>query len=120
QPDGLLFARLAGIGVARRLIGRALEMGIAEATIAAPQDKDARTRPREIGDQGLVVFLIDLRSDRHFHDRVRTIGARHVLAHAGAAALRRDVLLKAVVDERIQVLHRFDPDLAPIAAITAI
>ena len=35
QPDGFFFCRLAGIGVARRLVGRTLEMRIAEAAIAA-------------------------------------------------------------------------------------
>ena len=35
QPDGALLAGLAGIGAARRLVGRGLEIGIAEAAIAA-------------------------------------------------------------------------------------
>ena len=35
QPDGQLLARLAGIGMARRLVGRRLEVGVAEPAIAA-------------------------------------------------------------------------------------
>jgi hypothetical protein len=35
QDDGLLLGGLAGIGVARRLVRRALEMRVAEAAIAA-------------------------------------------------------------------------------------
>ncbi len=120
QPDGFFFPRLAGIGMARCLIGRALEMGVAKTAISAPQDADACARLGEIGDQALVVFLIDLRAHRHSHDCIRAVGARHVLAHAGTAAFRRDVLLEAVVDEGVQVLHRLHPDIAPIAAIAAI
>ncbi|MGY3645783.1 hypothetical protein ACVWW2_001074 [Bradyrhizobium sp. LM4.3] len=35
QPDPALFAGLAGIGIARRAVGRGLEMRVAEAAIAA-------------------------------------------------------------------------------------
>ena len=41
QPYDALFALLAGIGVARGLIGRGFEVGIAKAAIAAPREADA-------------------------------------------------------------------------------
>ncbi len=44
KDDRLFFAGLAGIGVARRLIGRAFEMRIAEAAIAAFQQQQALRR----------------------------------------------------------------------------
>ena len=40
QPDGALFAGQSGIGVARRLVGRCLEMRVAEAAIAAFGEHD--------------------------------------------------------------------------------
>ena len=45
QPDPALLARLAGIGVARRAVGRGLEMRVAEAAIAALGEHDALRRP---------------------------------------------------------------------------
>src|SRR5258706_8728207 len=39
EPDGLLLGRLSGIGMARRLVRRALEMCVADAAIAAPQEE---------------------------------------------------------------------------------
>src|SRR6185312_11299935 len=41
EDDDFLFARLSGIGMSRCLIGRALEMGIAEAAVAATQELQA-------------------------------------------------------------------------------
>ena len=46
--------------------------------------------------------------------------AAHLLAHAVAAALGGDVLLEAVVDQRVQVLDRFGPHVAAAAAIAAV
>ena len=51
--------------MARRAIGRGFEIGIAEAAIAALGKPHAIAEPGEIGDQGLVVFLENLRADRH-------------------------------------------------------
>ena len=52
QPDRALLARLAGIGAARRLIGRRLEMRIAETAIAAAPD-DALPDLGQIGEKRL-------------------------------------------------------------------
>ena len=74
----------------------------------------------QIGDQGLAVFLIDLRSDRHLHHRVGAIGAGHHLALAAFAALGLHMLLEAVVDQGVEIVHRLGPDIAALAAIAAI
>src|SRR6185437_12683129 len=47
------------------------------------------------------------------------VGAVAVLAHAVAAALRLEVLLVAIVDQRIEAVHRLDHDIAASAAIAA-
>ena len=70
QPDGQLLALLAGIGVARRLVGRRLEMGVAEAAIAAAGEHDAVAGLGQIGDQRLVVLIEDLRPGRHLQHHV--------------------------------------------------
>jgi hypothetical protein len=57
QPDRHLLARQAGIGAARRLVGRGLEMRIAEAAIAAFGDLEALADLGQVGDQRLVVLF---------------------------------------------------------------
>jgi hypothetical protein len=43
-----------------------------------------------------------------------------VLAHAAAAALRLEVLLVAVVDQRVEAVDGLDHDVAAFAAVTAV
>ena len=85
-----------------------------------PRSKlDALAGRRQIGDQRLAVFFVDLRTDRHFHDRVVAVGAGHLLAHAAFAVLGADMLLEAVIDQRVEIVDRLDPDVAALAAIAA-
>ena len=119
QTDGAFLAGLAGIGPARRLVGRGLEIGVAEAAIAAPRQRDALADFGEVGNHGLAVFLIDLGADRHPHDFVLAAGAVAILAHAVFAALGHEVLLIAVVDQRIEAVDGFDDDVAALAAVAA-
>src|SRR6185437_13188578 len=118
--NGAFLARLAGIGMARCAIGRRLEMRIAEAAIAALRDGNALADQREIGKQCLAVFLVDLRPDRNLEHDVLAVGAGAILAHAVPAALRLEVLLVTIVDERIEAIDGFDEDAATIAAVTAV
>ena len=90
QPDALLDAVLAGIGMAWRLVGRGLEMGVAEAAIAALEEADALADRGQVGDQRLVVLLEHLGALRNAQGHVRPGGAGAVLAHAvGAGAGRK-------------------------------
>ncbi len=43
-------------------------MGVAEAAIAAAQQHDALARRVEVGEQGLLVVVEDLRADGHLDD----------------------------------------------------
>ena len=74
----------------------------------------------EIGDQGFAILFIDLGADRDLHHGVGAIGAGHDLAFAAFAALGLHMLLIAVVDQGVEILHRFGPDVAALAAIAAI
>ena len=74
----------------------------------------------EIGEQRLAVLLVDLRADRHFQHRVLAVGAVAVLAHAVAAALRLEVLLVAVVDQRVEAVDGLDHHVAALAAVAAV
>src|SRR5690606_5332533 len=120
QPYAHFNARLAGIGPARRLVGRALEMLVAEAAIAALGKPEALANIGQVADQRLVVLGIDLGSRRHLERHVRPLGAGHVAPHAVAARPGLEVLAVTVVDKRIQPVDRLDPDIAPAPAVAAI
>src|SRR6185312_7909410 len=100
--------------------GRRLEIGVAEAAIAALGDGEALADLGEIGEQGLAVLLVDLGANRHLHDLVFAVGAVPILAHAVAAALGLEMLLVAIIDERIELRDRLDDDVAAVAAVAAV
>src|SRR5208282_3864319 len=120
QPDRVLFAGLARIGAARRAVGRGLEIGIAEAAVTAARQNDALAEFGEIGEKGLAVLVVDLRTDRHLEHGVGAVGAMAVLAHAGAPVLGKKVLLIAIVDQRIEAVDRFHDHVAALAAVAAV
>jgi hypothetical protein len=120
KPDRQLLARLAGVGVPRRLVRRALEVRIAEAAVAAAGEPHALTRLPEIGEQGLVVLGVDLGARRHLDDDVGAVRAGAVLAHAGRAVARLEVLLIAVVDQGVEVGDALRPYVAAAPAIAAV
>src|SRR5262249_56136213 len=109
QPDRELLAGLAGIGMARRTVGRTLEMGVAEAALAAARDHRPLTYIGEVCEQGLAVLLVDLRAGRHLEHDIVAARAVAVLAPAAAALLRFAILLVPVVDEGVQPTHPFHP-----------
>ena len=54
----------------------------------------------------------DLRARRHLDHAVLAVGAGAVLAHAVAAALGLEVLVVAVVDQRVEIVDACDPHVA--------
>src|SRR5579863_41581 len=95
-------------------------MGIAETTITAAQQYDLLPGFGEIGDQCRVVFLIDLRTDWDFEHGVGAAGAMAVLAHAGLAVLGEEMLLVAIVDERVEPVDRDCDHVTTLAAVATI
>ena len=95
-------------------------MRIAEAAVAAARQHDALAEFGEIGEEGLAVLLVDLRADRHLEHGVGAVGAMAVLAHAGPPVLGEEVLLIAIVDERVEAFDRFHDHVAALAAVAAI
>src|ERR1700676_3321553 len=94
-------------------------MRVAETAIATFGEHEFFAERGEVVDQRLAVFIEDLRSDRHLeHDRL-AVGAMAVLAHAVGALLGLEVLLIAIVDQRVQSIDRLDDDVAAAAAIAA-
>src|SRR6185312_9396293 len=94
-------------------------MGVAEPAIAAFGKHEFFAKAGEIVDQGFAILVEHLGADRYLeHDRL-AIGAMAVLAHAIGALLRLEMLLVAVVDQRVQPGHAFEHDVAAAAAIAA-
>src|SRR5882724_11384795 len=94
-------------------------MRVAEAAIAAFGQHELFAELGEIMDQRFAILVEHLRAHRDFqHDRL-AIGAMAVLAHAVGALRRLEVLLIAVVDQRVQTVHDFDDDVAAAPAIAA-
>src|SRR5215470_5440907 len=103
--------------MARRTVGRTLEMGVAEATLAAARDHRALSHVGEVGEQDLAVLLVDLRAGRHLQHDIGAARAVAVLAHPAAAVLRLEMLLVAVIDERVEPVDRLYDHVAAVAAV---
>ncbi len=112
--------RLAGIGAARRLVGRALEVGVAEAAIATREQHEALADRGDVGDQRLAVLLEDLGAGGDLQHHIGAAGAGAVAPHAVHACLGLEMLLVAVVDQGVQPVDALDHDVAAAAAITAV
>src|SRR3954470_16929245 len=95
-------------------------MRIAEAAIAAVREHHLLADFGEIGQQRLAILFVDLRAGRDAQHGVIATSAMAILAHAAAAALGLEVLLKAVIDERVEAVdgpRNHVTALAPVAAI---
>src|SRR5262249_48149315 len=57
---------------------------------------------------------------RHLHDAVLSVGAGTVLPGAIDAALALEVLLVAVVDQRVEIVDAENDDIAPVTAVAAV
>ena len=74
----------------------------------------------QLGQQRLLVLGEHLRARRHGDHGIRAARAGSVLAHAARAVLGVEVLLVAVVDQRVEVGDALDPDVAALAAVAAV
>src|SRR3546814_9031712 len=111
---------LAGVGAARRLVGGRLEVGVAEAAVAAPQEHDALADFGEVGQDGLLVLGEHLGAGGHLDDQGRGGRPGHVLALAVAAALGLEVLVIAEVDQGIEAVDGLEDDVAAAPAVAAV
>src|SRR6185437_15454109 len=120
QPDPALLAGPAGVEAARRAVGRGLVMRVAVTAVPATEQHMALAGLGEV-EQDLVVLLVeDLRADGNAqHDGLACCAAA-VGAHAVMALLRLEMLLVAIVDERIEIGHGLDDDVAAAPAVAAV
>src|SRR5665213_385220 len=92
-------------------------MRIAETAVAALGQRDAIADLGEIGDQCLLVLIENLGADGDLEHHVVATGAVHVLALAGHARPRLEVLGIAVVDQGVEAVDRLDHNVAAAAAV---
>src|SRR6478752_1835116 len=95
-------------------------MGVAEPAIAAARQHDPVAGLCEIRDQRIVVLIEDLCPGRRLQHHVGASRARAILALAMAALLRLEVLLVAIVEQRVEVRHAFDNHVAAAAAVAPV
>src|SRR5579875_89607 len=93
-------------------------MRIAETAIAAAREDHALADFGQIGKEMLV--LENLGADRHFENGVGPLAAGAVLSHAVAAGLGPEMLLVAVIDERIEPVDAERDDIAAAPAVAAV
>ncbi len=70
--------------------------------------------------RSLIVFVVDLRTDRNLQNGNRPVGASHFLSHAITTVSRGNMLLKPVVDQCVEVFRSLGPNVSTAPAITAI
>src|SRR6476660_6807522 len=94
-------------------------MRVAEPAIATFGEGEFFPERGKIVDQRLAIVVEHLGAHRHLEHHGLAVGAVAVLAHAVGALLGLEMLLIAIVDQRVQSVDRFDDDIAATAAIAA-
>ena len=100
QSEPPLLARLAVLRVLRGLVGRGLEVCVAEAAAPATTDDGGLPGHDQVGDEGAGFVVVDGRPRWHVEDHVlpgRTVAA---LAFAPAARGRPEMVLVAKITQR--------------------
>src|SRR5690606_28645354 len=95
-------------------------MDIAESAIATARDQMTVSGARKVADQRAVLGIVDLRAHRNLQHDILALGAGALAPHAVHAGPGPEVLAVAIVDQRVQPLHGFCPDIAATAAIAAV
>ncbi len=107
-------------GAAGCAVGRALVVQIAEAALATPADDRPLARLAQIDQECGAVLRVDLGPDRQAEDDVGTVPAGALAAHPVLPALGLEVLLVAIVDERVEVGIGHRDHVAAAAAVAAV
>src|SRR5262249_16621717 len=120
QPDPALLAGPAGIGAARRAVGRTLVVRVAEAAVAAHHEHRALAGLHEVEQHGLMVLVEHLGPDGNAQHQGLARRAGAVAPRAAAAVLRGEMLLVAAVDESVEVGGGPEHAVAAAAPVAAV
>ena len=106
--------------MAGRLVDRPLEAHIAPAAVAAAQQPLAHADRIHVEQDGFLVLVQHLGTDRYLEHHILALAAVHLAALAEMAGLGLEMLLVTIVDQGVQPLDRLDPDIAAAAAVAAV
>src|SRR5437879_5860348 len=95
-------------------------MAVAKAAIAAAQQHDTLARADQVGEEAFLVVGENLRPDRHAQHDVAPLRTRLVRPGAAAPVLCPEMLLVAVIDQRVEIVGGEEDDVAALAALAAI
>src|SRR3546814_6568183 len=95
-------------------------MQVAEVAVAAARQHGLLAKRAKVRNRGFAVLGEDLGADRDAQHDGRGVGAGPLPAHAVLAAGRLEMLLVAIVDERVEPLDRLDDHVAAAAAVAAV
>src|SRR5690606_34624903 len=120
QSQQPLLALLARRELPRRAVGRALEVHVAKAALAAPGHEQAVAVAGHVAADLVGGDVDDLGADRADDRGVLAALAVALLAHAVLATLGAEPLLVAEVDQGVEVLRRLQPHAAAVAAVATV
>ena len=95
-------------------------MRVAKAAFAATGNQNALANFCKVGDGKLAGFINERGADRHFQGHILAACTCAIPARAVFAALGFEVLLVAIVDQRVQIVDRLHIDVSALAAIAAV
>ena len=121
QPHPHFLTRPAGAMLAWGAVGAGLVACVAATAVAAAQEDQLFALFRQIGKQAAILVIIkDLGADRDLDDKVGAARAGAVASRSGRTALCLEMLGIAKVDQRVETGHRFEDDVAALAAVAAV
>ena len=120
QPDRAFFAGCPGLARRGARLVDDLKCALPKPPLPPRASTTRWPSVGEIGEERFAIFFVDLGADRHLEHGVGAVGAMAVLAHAGAAVLCQEMLLVAIVDQRVEAVDRFGDHVAAFAAVAAI
>ena len=95
-------------------------MQIPEPAVTPVGQDDLLPGFNQVGDYRLFVLRQDLRADWQLQGRRLTACTSPLLAHAGVAVLRFEMLLVAEIYEGVQMVDRFRDDIAATPTVTTV
>ena len=103
-----------------QLAGFAPDGDQANHRLTRARDHDLLTNLGQVGYQGLVVFLEDLRAHGDFHDHCWAFAAGPIATHSVHAGAGLEMLLVAVIDQRVQAIDASGDDVAAASAVAPV
>jgi len=120
QPNGSLNALLSQVKATWRLVHGGFEPQVSETTVPTSGQEKSLSDLSQVNQNGLPVLFKDLGSGRHPKEDVRAILSRALPTHAALAILCEEMLPVSEVNQRVESINGFRPDIASLTSVAAI